>query len=598
MTPKTKFEKRVVKLKDSLPSDPPKGMKEWIYDKFIKIPGYTVNGKTCYCGNCGELFSPPKEVKKDIEDYLCASKGKCDFCFADPCSMKQDGNTKSCLLINMKLSKNSFDIKCPNCHKSISLNITNERIRRYSEEGCALVTFHGIQLIRNFQFNFVFKKKHPVEINVKPTCTRWISNKGEIATTRPKLIEKNLDENGYKIHSLVGNRILLAQMYHNWRRRRKPLYFPGLNNKNIFPVIAITPYLKLRGFKKLDSFELSKWNYHGLEFFGQLASLQDFIGGIIKFSFIETLIKEGEFDILDVFLSNDRRTILRILPSFYIMRRHKYHILNKEWYKNHLNLIMKENLRLWIDMVDLLYKAGKDIRNPKYICPEDLQKGHEEAQFLWEEKEARDEMLRREEWERNRPRDIWWFFDNNPEERSKCVGNDEYLYSLAQQYGGLEPGWHVWLEDISDDATGEIITVERIGNDYGLGIPIRYNSKDQNYKDFEERKKLFTKIKQPFFNLEFGDDELRLKSMDSWEEYYREGKAMHNCVESNGYWTKKDSLILSVKKNNLRVADVEISLKTFKILQCWGPCNQPTPYRDKIEGLIQKNIHLIKERMK
>ena len=63
-------------------------------------------------------------------------------------------------------------------------------------------------------------------------------------------------------------------------------------------------------------------------------------------------------------------------------------------------------------------------------------------------------------------------------------------------------------------------------------------------------------------------------------------------------WIKKDSLILSVKKNNLRVADVEISLKTFKILQCWGPCNQPTPYRDKIEQLIKDNIHLIKERMK
>lgn len=99
-------------------------------------------------------------------------------------------------------------------------------------------------------------------------------------------------------------------------------------------------------------------------------------------------------------------------------------------------------------------------------------------------------------------------------------------------------------------------------------------------------------------NLEFGDDKLRIKSLDSWEEYHEEGKAMHNCVETNRYWRQTGSLILSVRKDGKRVADVQLNLKSFKIMQCGGPCNKKSKYEDRIRKLIEENIPLIQERLK
>lgn len=37
---------------------------------------------------------------------------------------------------------------------------------------------------------------------------------------------------------------------------------------------------------------------------------------------------------------------------------------------------------LWVDMVDMLYKCGKDVRNPHYICPADLNEAHDAAMMM------------------------------------------------------------------------------------------------------------------------------------------------------------------------------------------------------------------------
>jgi hypothetical protein len=37
---------------------------------------------------------------------------------------------------------------------------------------------------------------------------------------------------------------------------------------------------------------------------------------------------------------------------------------------------------LWIDMVDMLHKCGKDVRNPHYICPADLNEAHDAAMMM------------------------------------------------------------------------------------------------------------------------------------------------------------------------------------------------------------------------
>lgn len=53
--------------------------------------------------------------------------------------------------------------------------------------------------------------------------------------------------------------------------------------------------------------------------------------------------------------------ISRYWPSMKICRRHGYHI---------------SDYTIWIDHIDLLLHFNKDIRSPKFICPEDLNKEH------------------------------------------------------------------------------------------------------------------------------------------------------------------------------------------------------------------------------
>ena len=86
--------------------------------------------------------------------------------------------------------------------------------------------------------------------------------------------------------------------------------------------------------------------------------------------------------------------------------------------------------------------------------------------------------------------------------------------------------------------------------------------------------------------------------LESVAEFAEEGTAMHHCVWSNEYYLKKDSLILSATIDGKRIETVEVSLKTFEVVQCRGLCNENTEYHDRIIALVNKNANLIRERMK
>lgn len=294
---------------------------------------------------------------------------------------------------------------------------------------------------------------------------------------------------------------------------------------------------------------------------------------LVKYPIVETLLKGKDFDTLNVFFSYPVVTIKTIIPAFLIAKRHKYN---------------PEDLKLWIDMVMLYHGAQKDIHNPKFICPANLQAAHQEALDLYEKHLEREKRKREEEYERTRPRDIFWYLDHHKEEFKLIQENPGRFEELNEIYGGLDPRCHYWIEDFADPDTGELIPFLR------CEFLQEYQLTPETSKKLNEN---FIKLKSRFFNIEFGDNELQIVSLDSIEEYGKEGKIMHNCIETNNYFMKPDSLILSVRKEGKPVADVELSLRTFKIVQCYGPCNHQTQYRKQIEELISKNVDMIKSRM-
>lgn len=564
MEARTKFERRILELKDQLP-DPPEKLIKWAYSKYIQPVGFTSNGDIGYCGNCGKSFPITRVIGVYMSEMKARKKDPCGNCPRYKCEASYDYHTmtfsfnpKNCYSYT-KVEDFIFESYCPHCQEKLTMHYANKRVMERTVDVSALLIYKGIQTWRNLKLKYKFIKGKPRTYKYENVSTRWISEKGTVRTTKIKRWYNDHDDNGKPLHSLTTEDIVKYQNFYG---------------KNLYPELELTPYLKIRGGDTIP--------FDDTSLFIEGEEKIIFLKYLIRYPFFETLFKQNDYEAIRTFLSCKEKEIKVVAPSFVIMKRHHYR---------------PEDLRLWIDMVILYQKAGKDIRNPRFICPENLQKGHEEAQDLYNKLRESELRKGREEWERTRPRDIWWFLDHHPEELHKCVGNDDYLYKLAEQFGGLNPGWHLFYEEFFDDHTGEPITIIRYMNEQGFH---QYPAFSEGYEEPQQKERLnrqFEKVKGKFCGIEFCNDELTIKTLNSWDEYYEEGKTMHNCIESNGYWNKSKTLILSVRKGKEIVADVEVSLRTFKILQCWGPCNQSTPYREKIKKLIEENIHLIKERM-
>lgn len=115
-------------------------------------------------------------------------------------------------------------------------------------------------------------------------------------------------------------------------------------------------------------------------------------------------------------------------------------------------------------------------------------------------------------------------------------------------------------------------------------------------KAIEDEKK-FQALKSKFFGLQFTDGLIKVKVLESVQEFMQEGDIMHHCVFTNEYYLKPDSLILSARIDEKRIETIEVNLKTLKIVQSRGICNKDTEYHGRIIGLVKKNINLIKNKL-
>jgi len=106
----------------------------------------------------------------------------------------------------------------------------------------------------------------------------------------------------------------------------------------------------------------------------------------------------------------------------------------------------------------------------------------------------------------------------------------------------------------------------------------------------------FLKLKSQFFGLVFSDDTIKVKVIESIDDYMKEGDIMHHCVFTNEYFLKPESLVLSAQINNESVETVEVSLNSFKVIQSRGRFNKDTEYHDRIIKLVNQNINKIRKR--
>lgn len=96
----------------------------------------------------------------------------------------------------------------------------------------------------------------------------------------------------------------------------------------------------------------------------------------------EVMLKAGAVKLFEKFVGRDDYKVRSHWESIRIVLRHGYHKRVRDW-------------GMWFDMMDALKENGKDIRNPHYICPDDLRKAHDE-QFAIRERRREKARLERE----------------------------------------------------------------------------------------------------------------------------------------------------------------------------------------------------------
>lgn len=122
-------------------------------------------------------------------------------------------------------------------------------------------------------------------------------------------------------------------------------------------------------------------------------------------------------------------------------------------------------------------------------------------------------------------------------------------------------------------------------------------------KEAEEKRKQAAKWeadykaqKGAYLGICFGNENMTITVLQSVAEFAEEGKAMHHCVYGANYFKKPDVLILSAKTNDgKRLATIELSLRSFKVVQCRGACNKKPECYDEILELTKNNMDLIRK---
>lgn len=252
----------------------------------------------------------------------------------------------------------------------------------------------------------------------------------------------------------------------------------------------------------------------------------------------ETLIKAGQYSLLG-YCYDYRDKVDRYWPSIKICLRNRYKV---------------KDSKMWFDYLELLSYFKKDLHNAHYVCPMNLNKEH-------------DKYMKRK-------RRIIDFEDMKR----------DYI-RILKHYGEYKEAGFSYPKNLKREYQ---ILVERQKRD----------KIEKERKDLEEMELKYQKFIQPFLDIQISDSLIHIVPLQSIEDFKIEGDTLHHCVYTNRYFKREDCLILSARTNESILETIEIDIKNMKIAQCRGERNGLSKHHDRILKLMNRNLGLIKERLK
>lgn len=262
-------------------------------------------------------------------------------------------------------------IKCPHCGK------TAKRVADRSQKGSKYMTFcilerhEDIQLIRVFEMFAHYRMGNECKFVCQEVVRSWISKDKVVLETRTYTYYS-----GY----VWGSDMKLRGTIFRYEHMHDIISEVCPYGK------SLTEYYKLRGIDRLSI--LSRF----------------FLYSIDNLPILETALKLGYQQTLSSMI--ERGVEIRLESQLRIAIRHGYKV--KDW-------------NMWIDMIMMLERLGKDIRNPLFILPKNLKAAHD----LYMENINRREEKRRRDMARRREIEL---LERNRKEQARINNhNEEYI---------------------------------------------------------------------------------------------------------------------------------------------------------------------------
>jgi len=229
------------------------------------------------------------------------------------------------------MNKHRETCTCPHCRAKLQVKETYERKLQQKQYFTILTTCGEFQVLRMFLLIVGMEKGYKAQTSIIEIGQYWWNMQGRKAVVA--------------IQRVLGHYVDTFSYYSPMAIRNDNEAYQHIVYSPIYPKFKVTDILRRNGFKD---------NFYGI-------MPTQFIPALLTDSRVETLLKAGRTDHLRYFLGN-KRTFEELWQSYKIAVRNGYEIAD---------------ISLWSDYVDTLRRLGKDIHNPKYLCPTDLKGEHD-----------------------------------------------------------------------------------------------------------------------------------------------------------------------------------------------------------------------------
>ena len=229
------------------------------------------------------------------------------------------------------MNKHRETCTCPHCRAKLQVKETYERKLQQKQYFTILTTCGEFQVLRMFLLVVGMEKGYKAQTSIIEIGQYWWNMQGRKAVVA--------------IQRVLGHYVDTFSYYSPMAIRNDNEAYQHIVYSPIYPKFKVTDILRRNGFKD---------NFYGIV-------PTQLIPALLTDSRVETLLKAGRTDHLRYFLGN-KRTFEELWQSYKIAVRNGYEIAD---------------ISLWSDYVDTLRRLGKDIHNPKYLCPTNLKGEHD-----------------------------------------------------------------------------------------------------------------------------------------------------------------------------------------------------------------------------